>query len=225
MLSMHTSSSNPANFDPFEPCKELHSTSTSRTPFSRLTSYVSVPSPPPLYYRSVPAPFSGNDLSTLQAMRTSCGLYADRIPRWSQEVALNQRRMYFIYLTDPFSGVPALPIGMISLNFYNTDDPSLANYAVTGRVEVSSLFVYQAYRHLGVGLSAMIEMERRAAQVGASHITLNMMATQKNLQLYSRLGYREFKQRCSSAYSSQDILGSGVATAESAACFMEKRLR
>lgn len=158
-------------------------------------------------------------------MRTSCGLYADRIPRWSQEVAQDRRRMYFVYLSDPFSGPPTAPIAMISLNLYNADDPSLASYSTTGRVEVSSLFVYQAYRSLGVGLSAMLEMERRASEIGATYITLNTMATPKNLQLYSQLGYREFKPRLASGYSSQDILGSGVATAESAACFMEKPLR
>lgn len=119
----------------------------------------------------------------------------------------------------------AAPIGMISLNLYNTDDISLASFSTTGRVEVSSLFVYQAYRHLSVGLSAMMEMERRAAEIGAYFITLNSMATPRNIQLYTQLGYREFKPRCGSSYSSQDILGSGVATPESMACFMEKRLR
>jgi GNAT superfamily N-acetyltransferase len=218
MLTMHTSS-NAIDYDPFAPCKP---TSTLRRPPNVPNV---VPAPPALYYRSLAAPFSGSDLSSLQVMRTSCGLYADRIPRWSQEVSQDRRRMYFIYLTDPFSGAPAVPIGMISLNLYNTDDPSLACYSTTGRVEVSSLFVYQAYRHLGVGLSAMMEMERRAAQIGALYITLNTMATPKNLQLYSQLGYREFKPRCSSCYSSQDILGTGAATAESAACFMEKPLR
>lgn len=177
-----------------------------------------------LYYRSLPAPFVGSDLEALFAMRTSCGLYADRIPRWSQEVALDRRRMYFIYLSDP-STTPAAPVGMVSLNLFNEDDPTLASYSTTGRVEVSSLFVYQAYRHLGVGLSAIIEMERRAAEIGAYHITLNSLATSKNLQLYAKLGYREFKPRSTSSYSPQDILGSGVASSEAAACFMEKALR
>ncbi|KAG8751704.1 hypothetical protein FRC14_007668 [Serendipita sp. 396] len=191
------------NFDPFAP----------------------LPSPPPLYYRSIAAPFSGYDLETLRAMRTSCGMYADRIPRWSQEVMQDKRRMYFIYLSDPIYTPNAVPIGMVSLLLYNCDDPTLASYANTGRVEVSSLFVYQAYRHLGVGLSAMLEMERRAADIGALFITLNTMATPKNLHLYSQLGYREFKPRLASGYSAQDIMGSGVPTTESAACFMEKPLR
>lgn len=186
--------------------------------------FAPLPAPPAPYFRSIPAPFHGADLEYLKAMRTSCGLYADRIPRWSQEVAQGLRKMYFIYLSDPISA-PSPPVGMISLNLYNSDDTSLASYSATGRVEVSSLFVYQAYRHLGVGLSAMIEMERRAADIGAVFITLNTMATPKNLLVYSQLGYREFKPRYSAAYSPQDILGSGVASAESAACFMEKRLQ
>lgn len=140
---------------------------------------------------------------------------------------MDRRRMYFIYLSDPTapSIPPAVPIGMVSLNLYNEDDPSLASYSTTGRVEVSSLFVYQAYRHLGVGLSAIIEMERRATEIGAYHITLNSLATAKNLQLYPKLGYREFKARSTSCYSPQDILGSGVTSSEAAACFMEKALR
>ena len=184
-----------------------------------------VPSPPALFYRSVPAPFSGQDLAHLTQMRTSCGLYADRIPRWSQEVAQNQRRMYTIYLSDPLYTPNAVPIGMIGLLLHNTDDLTLASFSVTGRVEVSSLFVYQAYRHLGVGMAAMMEMERRAREIGALFITLNTMATPKNIQIYSQLGYREFKPRLASGYSAQDVLGSGVATVESAACFFEKPLR
>lgn len=173
-------------------------------------------------------------------MRISSGFYVEKIPKWGQDILRDRRRIFFIYLSDPNAAsapyaylapgypqtqAPPVPIGMVALSLYNEDDPSLASFTLTGRVEITSLFVYQAYRHLGVGASAFMEMERKAREIGASAITMNTLATKQNLHRYSKLGYREFKPRSNQAYSQQDVLGTGVPASDAFACFMEKPLR
>ena len=115
-------------------------------------------------------------------------------------------------------------IGMISLYLHNPDDPSLASYALTSRVEITSLFVYASYRHLGIGTAAIQEMERRAKTFGASHTTFNTMAVERHLRVFKEeLGYREYKAR-SATYSVADVVGAGFPSSYHVAAFLEKAL-
>ena len=127
---------------------------------------------PDLYYRPISYPPSQAELATLAQLRTAAGWYLDRISQWELEVATRQRYIWFIHFTHPLAMVmgtmantPA--IGMVSLLLENPMDPSLASFNTTSRVEITSLLVLASYRHLGVGIATMQEMERRAKSFGA----------------------------------------------------------
>jgi len=171
--------------------------------------------PPDLYYRPISCPPSQTELATLAQLRTAAGWYLDRISQWELEVATRRRYIWFIHFTNPLAvlmgtmeSTPA--IGMISLLLENPMDPSLASYSTTSRVEITSLFVLASYRHLGVGIVALQEMERRARSFGARKqlvdialdtnlcnsagwVTLNTPATERSLTMFANLGYREYK--------------------------------
>jgi GNAT superfamily N-acetyltransferase len=182
--------------------------------------------------------------------RVACGWYLDRVPRWIHEIASNKRFLWFIHFgtMNPHTGniVAQSPaIGMISLYLDNPDDPTLASFALTSRVEITSLFartpflhvklpyrrlltnilqVYASYRHLGIGATAIREMERRAKAFGATHTTFNTMAVDRHLRVFKEeLGYREYKARKPS-YSVADIVGAGWPSNYSVAAFLEKEL-
>lgn len=162
-------------------------------------------------------------------MRVACGWYLDRVPRWIHEIASNKRFLWFIHFgtINPHTGniVAQSPaIGMISLYLDNPDDPTLASFAITSRVEITSLFVYASYRHLGIGATAIREMERRAKAFGATHTTFNTMAVDRHLRVFKEeLGYREYKARKPS-YSVADIVGAGWPSNYSVAAFLEKEI-
>ncbi|CAG7845981.1 SubName: Full=Uncharacterized protein {ECO:0000313/EMBL:CCA69271.1} [Serendipita indica DSM 11827] len=187
--------------------------------------------PPTLYYRPISMPPTVADLKALQDMRVACGWYLDRIPRWLEEVATNRRFLWFIhfgtsaYTPGGMNIVPqSPPIGMISLYLENPDDPTLACFSLTSRVEITSLFVYASYRHLGVGAAAIQEMERRAKSFGATHTTFNTMATERHLRVFKDLGYHEFKPRSPLTYSVADVVGVGMPASSCVAAFLEKAL-
>lgn len=135
------------------------------------------------------------------------------------------------------------PIGMISIYLENPDDPSLASFATTSRVEITSLFarifsnilvikcanrrieqVYASYRHLGIGAAAIQEMERRAKCLGATHTTFNTMAMERHLRVFKEvLGYHEYKPR-NATYAISDIVGAGWPSNCHIAAFLEKEL-
>ena len=170
---------------------------------------------PDLYYRPISCPPSQAELATLAQLRTAAGWYLDRISQWELEVAIRQRYIWFIHFPHPLALVmgamehtPA--IGMVSLLLENSMDPSLASFTTTSRVEITSLFVLASYRHLGVGIAALQEMERCAKALGArkqfvntaldtnSHsytgwVTLNTPAVERSLTIFRNLGYREYK--------------------------------
>lgn len=177
---------------------------------------------PMVYYRDVPVPFSPTDYEALRQMRISSGFYVDHIPLWAQQIVASKRRLYFIYLADP-STYGAVPVGMVSLSFENPQDSALASFLSTGRVEITSLFIYAAYRHLRLGIMAMMEMERRAVEFGASAVTLNTPAIEASLRVYRSLGYREYKRTTS--YSRSDVAGAFMPIENVVAAFLEKRLR
>lgn len=131
---------------------------------------------------------------------------------------------------------------MISLYLNNPDDPSLASFATNSRVEITSLFariliygvirfanlvleqIYASYRHLGIGATAIQEMERRAKAFGATHTTFNTMALDRHLRVFKEtLGYREYKPRMA-IYSMSDIVGAGWPSNCQIAAFLEKEL-
>ncbi|KAG8808816.1 hypothetical protein FRC18_004838 [Serendipita sp. 400] len=198
-------------------------------PMEMVTAYMGVP--PTLFYRPLSMPPSANDVKTLHDMRVACGWYLDRVPRWIQEVATNKRFLWFIHFGAPTysPGGPVITpqgpaVGMISLYLENPEDPSLASYSTTSRVEITSLFIYASYRHLGIGSAAIKEMERRAKTFGATHTTFNTMAMERHLRLFKEeLGYREYKPR-SQMYSVSDVVGAGLPEQYSVAAFLEKAL-
>lgn len=115
------------------------------------------------------------------------------------------------------------PVGMVCLSLYNQEDPSLASFSQTGRMEICSLFVYGAYRSLGVGVAAMQNMEMRAQMMGAIFVTLNTPAVEKHLRKYTSMGYREYKPR-SRVYSISDVRNAGLSEDYEVAAFLEKSL-
>jgi len=121
------------------------------------------------------------------------------------------------------SGTISPPVGMVCLSFNNPQDPSLASFSLTGRCEICSLFVYAAYRTLGVGAAAMRNMEDRARVMGAIFVTLNTPAIDRSLRKYISMGYREYKPR-SRVYSSNDVRNAGLPEEYEVAAFLEKSL-
>ncbi|KAG8846920.1 hypothetical protein FRB91_000346 [Serendipita sp. 411] len=115
------------------------------------------------------------------------------------------------------------PIGMVCLSLQNNTDPTLASFSQTGRCEVCSLFVYSAYRHLGVGAAAMQNMEERARMMGAMYVTLNTPAVERLLRRYATMGYREYKPR-RRVYSPADVRDGGLSEDYEVAAFLEKSL-
>lgn len=175
-------------------------------------------------------------------MRISAGLGVEQVDAWSEDLGRRRCCIFFIYLQDPvvitatpqFSPfgptgavimVPMLanipPIGMISLSLTNAHDPTLASFATTGRIEITALWVYSAYRHLQVGPLAVLEMERRALSIGARALTLQTPATMQSLAVYNQLGYREFKAR-SEGYARTDSM---IWTVNVASAYLEKVIR
>lgn len=143
-------------------------------------------------------------------------------------MAANKRFVWFIHFASTDASGRMLsnspPIGMISLYLENPYDSTLANFSQTGRVEITSLFIYAAYRHLGIGVAAIQEMESRAAAIGATHTTFNTMAVERHLRVFKeQLGYREYKAR-EVAYPAAEIVGAALPQDYQVAAFLEKQL-
>ncbi|KIM29028.1 hypothetical protein M408DRAFT_127082 [Serendipita vermifera MAFF 305830] len=115
------------------------------------------------------------------------------------------------------------PVGMVCISFNNPQDPSLASFRMTGRCEICSLFVYAAYRPLGIGAAAIQNMEERARMMGAIFVTMNTPAVERPLRKYLAMGYREYKPR-SRVYSASDVRNAGLPEDYETAAFLEKSL-
>jgi ribosomal protein S18 acetylase RimI-like enzyme len=118
---------------------------------------------------------------------------------------------------------PPAAVGMVCLLLHNSEDPSLASFSTSGRVEITSLFIYSAYRPLGVALAVLRAMEQRAAQIGALYVTLTTPAIDRSLQRYFTMGYREYKPRAV-AYSQTEVQGAGLGPEYATGAFLEKRV-
>jgi len=117
------------------------------------------------------------------------------------------------------------PIAMASLYLENPLEPTLASFSTAKRVEITSLWVYSAYRHLGIASAVMAQMEKRAAALGALYTTCNMpVLTEGRLKALAALGYKEFRPR-EHRYRRSVALGAGLpADAATVAAFFEKKL-
>lgn len=117
------------------------------------------------------------------------------------------------------------PIAMASLYLENPVEPTLASFSTTKRVEITSVWVYSAYRHLGIASAVIAQMERRAAALGAMYTTCNMpVLTEGRLKALATLGYKEFRPR-EHRYRRSVALSAGLpADAATVAAFLEKRL-
>ncbi|KAG8922575.1 hypothetical protein FRC01_013860 [Tulasnella sp. 417] len=170
----------------------------------------------------VPEP-SEADVEELTKQRITCGWHSERIPMWKEEVQSGTRYVWFIHLLTP-TGLTETA-GMISLYLYDPSDLSVANMRalpsqVGGRVEIGALFIYPKYRRQGIGEAAIRGLEQKAAEVGATTITMNTMALSENVRRYERMGYRQYKKE--KKYLLQDILGLGLTEDYCYAAFLEK---
>lgn len=143
----------------------------------------------------VPKP-SEADVEELMRQRVACGWDWYLVQTWEEEVSNGTRYIWFIDIRTP-TGLTETA-GMISICLYNPSDLTLANLRApwprTGdRVEGSSLYVYPKYRGQGICGAAIREMERKAAELGAAIITTNTMAPSANVQIYERMGYKQYK--------------------------------
>lgn len=118
---------------------------------------------------------------------------------------------------------PPAAVGMVCLLLHNPEDPSLASFSNSGRVEITSLFVYSAYRPLGVALAVLRAMEQRAAQMGALYVTLTTPAIDRSLLRYLNMGYREYKGRAV-VYSQAEVQSAGLGPEYTTGAFLEKRV-
>ena len=118
---------------------------------------------------------------------------------------------------------PPAAVGMVCLLLNNPDDTSLASFSNSGRVEITSLFVFPAYRPLGVALAVLRAMEQRATQMGALYVTLTTPAIDRSLARYLNLGYREYKQRAV-VYSQAEVQSAGLGLEYTTGAFLEKRV-
>jgi ribosomal protein S18 acetylase RimI-like enzyme len=118
---------------------------------------------------------------------------------------------------------PPAAVGMVCLLLHNPEDPSLASFSNSGRVEITSLFVFPAYRPLGVALAVLRAMEQRAAQMGALYVTLTTPAIDRSLLRYLNLGYQEYKQRAV-VYSQAEVQSAGLGPEYTTGAFLEKRV-
>jgi ribosomal protein S18 acetylase RimI-like enzyme len=112
---------------------------------------------------------------------------------------------------------------MVCLLKANPQDATLASIDAH-RYELTSLWIYPAYRPLGVGSSIIAEMEKQAALRGASFVTFNTTAgSSSTLRTFQRIGYREYKAR-EHRYSVSDVLNAGLPIESTLAAFFEKRV-
>jgi len=118
---------------------------------------------------------------------------------------------------------PPAAVGMVCLSLLNPEDPSLASFSNSGRVEITSLFVFPTYRPLGVALAVLRAMEQRAAQMGALYVTLTTPAIDRSLLRFINLGYQEYKQRAV-VYSQAEVQSAGLGLEYTTGAFLEKRV-
>ncbi|KAG9018971.1 hypothetical protein FRB90_007735 [Tulasnella sp. 427] len=192
-----------------------------------LTPRGDVPATPEIHLRPWivdPAP-SEADVKELHNQRIICGWHSERVPVWQEEIRSGARLIWFIHIQTP-EGLSETT-GMISLNLSDPVDLSIANLRApppnTGdRVEIGSLFVYPKYRRRGIGEAAMLELERKAEEVGAGTITVNTMALGEVLRRYERMGYRQYKRE--RKYKLEDVLAMGLTEEHCDAAFLEKKV-
>jgi len=126
-------------------------------------------------------------------------------------------------LPSTLQQAPPAAVGMVCLLLYNAEDPSLASFSNSGRVEITSLFVFSAYRALGVALATLRAMEQRVAQMGALYVTLTTPAIDRSIQRYLNMGYREYKARAV-VYSQAEVQSAGLGLEYTTGAFLEKRV-
>ncbi|KAG9050399.1 hypothetical protein FS837_005744 [Tulasnella sp. UAMH 9824] len=184
-----------------------------RTPDIRLRPWVVVPEP------------SEADVEELKKQRIACGWHSERIPMWEEEIRSGTRYVWFIHLRTPTGSTETA--GMISLYLYDPSDLSVADMRAPppqtgGRVEIGALFIYPEYRRQGIGEAAIRELEQKAAEVGATTITMNTMALSENVRRYEKMGYQQYKKE--KKYLLRDIIGLGLPEEYCYAAFLEKEI-
>ncbi|KZT51307.1 hypothetical protein CALCODRAFT_145267 [Calocera cornea HHB12733] len=159
---------------------------------------------------TVPAPPEA--VEELREMRIACGWDVELIGEWMVEIKEGRRIQWTAYMGQE-------PIGMCALNIYSIHDETLANGV--DRAEVAGMFLYPAWRSLGLGKAMMTHVEQEAAQMGMKKTTVNTRSLGPSLMPYIRRGYREYKAR-EMKYLLDTILGLGLTPEHMSASFLEK---
>jgi GNAT superfamily N-acetyltransferase len=174
-------------------------------------------------------PPSESDLADLRAQRIACGWKVETIPQWVKEVQEGHRLMWFICEKAQESSHTMESIGMISLNLYDPEDPSIANLRAPDaqrgdRVEISLLFVYPKHSGKGVGGQAIRYLEDLGREMGARVVTMNTAIGTHILEWYKgKLGYKECRPR-EKRYLIEVVRALGMPDECVYAAFLEKGL-
>jgi GNAT superfamily N-acetyltransferase len=179
-----------------------------------------IQSQPQVVLREILSSPPERDMEELRAMRIACGWHVEEIPNWLRQVETGTRLLFFVY---PGSSAEGKPAGMISLDLLSEKDLSMADFRNTGRVEISSLFVYKEYRRTGMGAAAFTKLEDKAREMGAKVAVVNTMLKGPNLQRYEKIGYKQYKEP-KKVYVVGDLLRLGLTEDHAYAAYLEKPL-
>ncbi|KAG8964247.1 hypothetical protein FRC00_003126 [Tulasnella sp. 408] len=166
------------------------------------------------------------DLEELRTQRIASGWFPERIPIWEEEVRKGTRCIWFIEVRTPTGSTEVA--GMVSLNLYEPSDLSLANLRAPSseagsRVEGSLLFIYPKYRGRGLWGAVLREVERNAAELGATTVTTHTRAMSGKVQMYERMGYHQYKPQ-EKIYDPKLVSALGYPEEHCYAAFFEKNV-
>ncbi|KAG8922574.1 hypothetical protein FRC01_013859 [Tulasnella sp. 417] len=166
------------------------------------------------------------DVEELRRQRMACGWGADRIPIWEQEIRNGTRYIWFVHAREP-SGRTEIA-GMISLDLFNSSDPSLANFRAPGslagdRVEVCLAYVYPKFRRRGFWELMVQAAEDTAAELGAKIATGNTMSLHPKVRMYEKRGCQRYKPP-EKIYDLKEMEALGFGEEHCYAAFFEKRI-
>jgi GNAT superfamily N-acetyltransferase len=168
---------------------------------------------------SASKPPSDADIELLCTMRIACGRGLRFVDGWVKDICAGNRYMYFIHLGPSTDGEA---VGMIGIDLLCPKDPDFSSRGKP--LEVGNIFVYEKYRHIGVGEAAHKVAEIKARELGAKKIILDMPVVfdYYAVRRYVRMGYKEYKRGI--IYAVEDAINAGYTTDDCFGIFMEKEI-
>ena len=136
---------------------------------------------------------------------------------------------------------------MISLNLHNPLDPILADFRAPVRASsqaqaifshesnpdpeskfgtratIELVFIYPQYRGKKISETVVLEVERISRNMGVRVVTLYTVAMSSHYTRYTRIGYREFRER-NKMFPLEVILALGWTEDHCWAIFLEKKI-